>query len=53
MTRLPAESMIRLRPLIEATLDNITDLGAVDALTGPVVRGDATTISGQIEVEAA
>ena len=32
---LPTESMKRLRPLIDATLDNITDLGAVDALTGP------------------
>jgi len=41
--------MTRLRPLIDATLDNIADLGVVEALTGPVARGDAETISRQIE----
>jgi predicted short-subunit dehydrogenase-like oxidoreductase (DUF2520 family) len=49
---LPGESMARLRPLIDATLDNITDLGAVAALTGPVSRGDSTTIARQLEVVA-
>ena len=47
---LPAESMARLRPLIEATLDNITDLGAVGAMTGPVARGDVETIATQLEL---
>jgi predicted short-subunit dehydrogenase-like oxidoreductase (DUF2520 family) len=47
---LPGESMKRLRPLIDATLDNIADLGPVGALTGPVARGDATTVARQIAV---
>jgi predicted short-subunit dehydrogenase-like oxidoreductase (DUF2520 family) len=47
---LPGESMSRLRPLVDATLDNLTDLGAVGALTGPVARGDAATIASQLEV---
>jgi predicted short-subunit dehydrogenase-like oxidoreductase (DUF2520 family) len=33
-----------LVPLVRATLDNIDDLGARDALTGPVARGDVDTV---------
>lgn len=33
-----------LGPLIEGTLNNIKDKGTVDALTGPVVRGDVSVI---------
>lgn len=31
-------------PLIEGTLQNVRDRGAVDALTGPIARGDAETV---------
>lgn len=31
-------------PLIEATLSNIRAMGAVNALTGPIVRGDCNTV---------
>lgn len=34
-----------LGPLIEGTLSNIKKVGTTQALTGPVVRGDATTVS--------
>jgi predicted short-subunit dehydrogenase-like oxidoreductase (DUF2520 family) len=33
-----------LVPLVRATLDNVEELGARDALTGPVARGDVDTI---------
>jgi len=36
-----------LRPLIDGTLSNIDRLGARRALTGPVARGDATTVARQ------
>jgi predicted short-subunit dehydrogenase-like oxidoreductase (DUF2520 family) len=31
--------------LVRATIDNIEDLGVVDALTGPVARGDWETVA--------
>lgn len=34
-----------LDPLLRATLDNVRSLGPEKALTGPVVRGDAQTVS--------
>ncbi len=34
-----------LRPLVEATLDNIAKLGPEAALTGPIQRGDHETVS--------
>lgn len=34
-----------LRPLIQATLDNIVSLGPEAALTGPIQRGDAQTVA--------
>ena len=37
----PAE---RFLPLTRASVDNVGELGAADALTGPVVRGDAATV---------
>ncbi len=37
-----------LGPLIEGTLANIRNVGTVDALTGPIVRGDAGTVSDHI-----
>lgn len=32
-------------PLIEATLSNIREKGTINALTGPIVRGDVNTVS--------
>ncbi|GAB6097411.1 Rossmann-like and DUF2520 domain-containing protein [Desulfatiferula olefinivorans] len=37
-----------LGPLIEGTLSNIKRVGPVKALTGPVVRGDAETVSAHL-----
>jgi len=37
-----------IRPLISGTLKNIQEKGPVDALTGPIVRGDYDTISVQL-----
>jgi predicted short-subunit dehydrogenase-like oxidoreductase (DUF2520 family) len=31
--------------LVRATIDNIEDLGVIDALTGPVARGDWETVA--------
>jgi predicted short-subunit dehydrogenase-like oxidoreductase (DUF2520 family) len=41
-----------MRPLQVATLDNIERLGPSGALTGPAVRGDATTIERNLEALA-
>ena len=38
-----------LDPLVTATLENIRNNGPAKALTGPVVRGDAGTVSRHIE----
>jgi predicted short-subunit dehydrogenase-like oxidoreductase (DUF2520 family) len=38
-----------MMPLIEGTLSNIKELGTEQALTGPIVRGDAPTIAHHIE----
>ncbi|MFP5225685.1 MAG: DUF2520 domain-containing protein [Actinomycetota bacterium] len=38
-----------LQPLLERTVANIGRLGAADALTGPVSRGDAATVSAHLE----
>lgn len=37
-----------VRPLIEGTLQNVSRLGAVQALTGPVARGDAQLVDEQL-----
>jgi len=36
---------LSLKPLVTATLDNITKIGTVDSLTGPIARGDTKTIA--------
>ena len=36
-------------PLIRATVDNVADLGAEAALTGPVARGDVETVRGHLD----
>ncbi|MDT8379698.1 MAG: Rossmann-like and DUF2520 domain-containing protein [Desulfotignum sp.] len=41
----PDQAFDILEPLIQGTLRNIASRGSVDALTGPVVRGDETVIA--------
>lgn len=38
-----------LSPLLQTTLDNVIKLGTEQGLTGPIVRGDVTTVSRHIE----
>ncbi|MFH2219146.1 MAG: Rossmann-like and DUF2520 domain-containing protein [Pseudomonadota bacterium] len=38
-----------LKPLIEGTLSNIEKVGVIQALTGPIVRGDVETVEKHIE----
>lgn len=45
----PAEGFAAMRPLIEGTLANIAQIGPSKALTGPIARGDATTISRHLD----
>jgi predicted short-subunit dehydrogenase-like oxidoreductase (DUF2520 family) len=45
----PTEGFAAMRPLIEGTLANIARIGPAKALTGPIARGDATTISRHLE----
>jgi len=44
-----AEAWRALRPLVEGTLENLTRQEPMAALTGPVARGDATTIRRHLE----
>jgi predicted short-subunit dehydrogenase-like oxidoreductase (DUF2520 family) len=39
-----------LLPLIRGSLENLALKGPVDALTGPIVRGDSDTIAGHLRV---
>lgn len=48
-----ADPIALLEPLQRATLDNVADLGAGGALTGPAVRGDARTIDANLAALAA
>ena len=38
-----------LRPLVQGTLENLMRAGPMDALTGPVVRGDEATVARHLE----
>ena len=38
-----------LWPLVRATIDNVEAVGAADALTGPVARGDADTVARHLD----
>jgi predicted short-subunit dehydrogenase-like oxidoreductase (DUF2520 family) len=38
-----------LLPLVQATLENVKDLGPEQGLTGPIVRGDIKTVKEQIQ----
>lgn len=42
------EALKAVLPLIKGTLHNIETLGIPDALTGPVMRGDAETVSNHL-----
>lgn len=44
-----ADAMEALAPLIQGTLRNIAALGPEQALTGPIARGDVSTISYHLE----
>jgi len=44
----PDRALRALGPLIEESVGNALHLGTVEALTGPVQRGDAQTISGHL-----
>jgi predicted short-subunit dehydrogenase-like oxidoreductase (DUF2520 family) len=41
-----------LWPLVRASVDNVDALGAADALTGPVARGDADTVARHLDALA-
>jgi len=36
---------LSFKPLVTATLDNISSMGTTDSLTGPIARGDIKTVS--------
>jgi len=42
----PGEALL---PLVRATLDNVDELGAAHALTGPVARGDVDTVMRHLD----
>jgi predicted short-subunit dehydrogenase-like oxidoreductase (DUF2520 family) len=46
---LPPQALL---PLVHATLDNVTTVGPAAALTGPVARGDADTVTRHLEALA-
>lgn len=45
----PQEAFEALYPLVRGTVANISQVGPSEALTGPVARGDGTTIAGHME----
>lgn len=42
------EALRALAPLVRTAVENVAEQGAVGALTGPVVRGDAATVAGHM-----
>jgi predicted short-subunit dehydrogenase-like oxidoreductase (DUF2520 family) len=44
------EALSAIKPLIQGNIDNIVQKGFVNSLTGPVLRGDITTIENHISV---
>ncbi len=45
----PKQASAALMPLVQGTVSNIQQLGAVAALTGPISRGDDVTIAGHMQ----
>jgi predicted short-subunit dehydrogenase-like oxidoreductase (DUF2520 family) len=46
----PDRAIPMLLPLVQASLDNVQDLGPEQGLSGPIVRGDIGTVSDHIKV---
>ena len=44
------EGLHALLPLVQGTLNNLENVGLPDALTGPIARGDAGTVSRHLDV---
>jgi len=44
----PEPARRALAPLVAATVDNIAELGPAKALTGPIARGDVSTVAGHL-----
>eukprot|EP00898_Chlorokybus_atmophyticus_P002662 jgi/Chlat1/3397/Chrsp23S03735 len=40
--------MTAVEPLVQATVDNVFRMGATDALTGPIARGDVDTVRAHL-----
>ena len=49
----PAAARLALEPLCREALDNVLASGARSALTGPIARGDATTVAAHLDALAA
>lgn len=39
------DALLALRPILQGTVDNLTENGTVKALTGPIARGDTGTLA--------
>ena len=46
---LPEEGFTAMMPLIQGTIDNIARIGPAKALTGPIARGDVTTVAQHLD----
>jgi predicted short-subunit dehydrogenase-like oxidoreductase (DUF2520 family) len=47
------DALHMMEPLVRETLDNVFRLGTVDALTGPIARGDQAVVARQVDALAA
>ncbi len=47
------DALSLLQPLLQATLDNVLQLGPEQGLTGPIVRGDSGTVAKHLQAIAA
>ncbi len=47
------DALRMMEPLVRETLDNVLKLGTVQALTGPIARGDQAVVARQIDALAA
>jgi predicted short-subunit dehydrogenase-like oxidoreductase (DUF2520 family) len=45
----PKEGLTAMLPLIQGTIANVAEMGPAKALTGPIARGDATTVRHHLE----
>ncbi len=43
------DAFAALKPLVEGTINNISQVGPVRGLTGPIARGDVPTIEGHLD----